>query len=121
MRNISFMLTTAQVRARTKTVTRRLGWASLKPGERLQACVKCQGLKPGEKLEKICVIKVLSVRREPLNALIGGMYTDRMAKRECIAEGFPEMSPRQFVRFFCTEMGVSLRQTITRIEFTYEN
>jgi hypothetical protein len=53
VRNISFALTTAQVRARTKTVTRRVGWTFLKPGDLLQPVVKCRGLKKGERVEKI--------------------------------------------------------------------
>ena len=64
MRNMSFMLTTAQIRAGTKTVTRRLGWKFLKPGDRLMACVKCQGLGKGGKIEKIREIEVVSVRQE---------------------------------------------------------
>ena len=52
-RNMSFSLTTDQVRNRTKTVTRRLGWWKNKHGKRLlqvgdivNACVKCMGLQP---------------------------------------------------------------------------
>lgn len=66
MRNMSFQLTTEQIRNRSKTVTRRLGWRKLKVGELVQACVKCMGLRKGEKLEKLAVIKVKSVRFEPL-------------------------------------------------------
>jgi len=50
MRNMSFFLTTDQIRNKTKTVTRRDGWLFLKPGDIVQACVKCQGLKKGEKI-----------------------------------------------------------------------
>jgi len=35
MRNMSFSLTTQQCREMTKDVTRRLGWAILKPGDPL--------------------------------------------------------------------------------------
>jgi len=45
-RNISFALTTKQIRNRSKTVTRRLGWLHIKKGDVLNACVKCMGLKP---------------------------------------------------------------------------
>ncbi len=47
MKNISFALTTKQFLDGSKTVTRRLGWANLKPGEILMACEKCMGLGPG--------------------------------------------------------------------------
>jgi len=57
MRNISFFLTTDQVQTKTKTVTRRHGWWHLKQDEILQAVVKCQGLKKGEKIDKICQLK----------------------------------------------------------------
>lgn len=63
MRNMSFSLTTPQMRDRTKTLTRRLGWYSLKPGDRVQAVVKGMGLKKGEKVERLCVIEVVSVHR----------------------------------------------------------
>jgi hypothetical protein len=62
MRLISFSLTTRQVRDGSKTVTRRLGWADLKPGERLQACVKCMGIPKGGHVEKIRVIECVSNR-----------------------------------------------------------
>lgn len=44
-RNISFALTTPQFRARTKWVTRRLGWLFLKPGDTLMGVEKGMGLK----------------------------------------------------------------------------
>lgn len=124
MRNISFALTTQQVENRTKDVTRRIGWKNLKVGERLQACEKCQGLGKGGKIRRLVVIRVKDVRREPLNSLTGKgkpltQYTDRMAKRECVREGFPDMSPRQFVKMFCEHNGCSRRRMITRIEFEY--
>lgn len=37
MKWISFQRTAAQMRERTKTVTRRLGWATLQPGTLLHA------------------------------------------------------------------------------------
>ena len=67
MRNMSFSATTEQIRNGTKTVTRRLGWTFLKPGDVVMACVKCQGLKKGEKVEKIRPIRIVSVRKEPLS------------------------------------------------------
>ncbi|QDT07976.1 hypothetical protein K227x_64060 [Rubripirellula lacrimiformis] len=81
-RNISFALTTQQIRDKTKTVTRRKGWKFLKPGDILNGCVKCMGLRPGEKIERLGQIYVTDVRREPLN-----LIQDGAAK-----EGFPEMS-----------------------------
>lgn len=119
MKNMSFNLTTPQMRARSKTVTRRLGWETLQPGDLVQAVVKGMGLKKGEQVEKIGVIRVREVRREPLDALTGGSYTGRMAKRDVIAEGFPEISARQFVEMFCAHHGCAPGTRITRIEFEH--
>ena len=110
MRNMSFMLTTEQIRNRTKTVTRRLGWYFLKAGDYVCACKKCQGLKKGEKIEKISTIKIISVRQERL---------DNITKQECIKEGFPDMSPSEFIGMFCKEMTCSTIQDVNRIEFEY--
>lgn len=125
--NISFQLTTRQVRESTpekplKDVTRRLGWLKLKPGQRLWACEKCQGIKPGEKIVRIREIKVVSVRREPLRRMI---KEPKYGADECRREGFPEMSPYQFVTFFCESHGIKqddfghTDEIVTRIEFRY--
>ena len=68
--NISFSLTTQQVRDRTKFVTRRNGWKNARIGQVLDACVKCMGLKKGEKIEKICQIRLTGVRQERLDRLL---------------------------------------------------
>ena len=109
------MLTTDQIRDKTKTVTRRKGWTSLTPGTVLNACVKCMGLKPGEKIERICQIRVTDVRREKLSAMNILRYGDKEAR----LEGFPEFSGSEFVRMFCDHMGGDRHQMVTRIEFEY--
>jgi len=117
-RNISFAMTTDQIRARTKTVTRRLGWRHLKSGETLNACVKCMGLKPGEQIERLCQIRVISARFEPLHRMI----TDaEYGNKEATLEGFPDMDGRQFVEMFCRHMRPkNLAATyVTRIHFQY--
>jgi len=108
MRNISFALTTPQFLANQKTVTRRVGWANLRLGTLLMACRKCQGIRPGEKIERLGVIAVSSVRRERLDAI---------STRDVIREGFPEMSPDEFVDMFCKHMKVEPSAFVTRIEF----
>jgi hypothetical protein len=62
MRRMSFALTTDAVRNRKKTVTRRIGWTFLKPGERLLAVDKIRV----KNAEKLAVIEVVDVRRESL-------------------------------------------------------
>lgn len=69
MRNMSFSMTTEQVRNKTKTVTRRFGWWNLKPGTKLWAVEKSQGLKKGEKIKRISQIEVVSVRAEKLQEI----------------------------------------------------
>ena len=78
------------------------------------ACRKCQGLKPGEKLVKLGEIEVVSVRREPLSAMMGDPI---YGKSEAIREGFPGMSGAKFVAMFCRHMRVFYYTPITRIEF----
>ena len=114
-RNMSFALTTQQFKDRTKTVTRRKGWKFLKKGDILNGCVKCMGLKRGEKIEKLGQIKVLDVRREPL----GRMMTDwAYGREELKKEGFPDYKPGDFFKLFGSQ-GVGLQDDITRIEFEY--
>jgi len=110
MKNISFSITTEQFKNRTKTVTRRLGWKTLKDGQHLMGCKKCFGLKPGEKVERLGEIRVVSVRRENLFL---------MTDTDCAKEGFPEMNRVQFCDMFAAEMHCKLDQVITRIEFEY--
>ena len=117
MRNMSFMLTTDQIKNRTKTVTRRLGWKNLKPGDLLQGCVKCMGLKRGEHPEKLAVIRIVSVYLEPLNLLCGNR---KYGMNEMLLEGFPNMQhPEEFVRMFRNHMNCRADQEVTRIEFEY--
>jgi len=97
MRLMSFALTTAQLLDGSKTVTRRVGWANLKPGDRIKAVRKAMGLRPGEKVDVLAEIEVVSVRRERL---------DEITIEDCIAEGFPYLTPAQFVEMFCSHMSI---------------
>lgn len=120
MRYMSFALTTDQVRNRTKTVTRRMRWADLKPGTLLQPIVKGQGLKKGAKVEKIGgPIRVVSVRREPLDLMLGWPANVRYGIKETILEGFGHMTSQQFVEMFCKANGCEASAEVTRIEFEY--
>lgn len=115
-RNMSFALTTNQFRNRTKRVTRRLKWLNLKAGDIVQGVVKCMGLKPGEKIERLGLIRIISVRREPLDL----METDlEYGKSEAALEGFPELSGPEFVAMFSKGMRVPHSTEITRIEYEY--
>lgn len=134
MRNISFMMTMEQVRrsfamaaavlksgaARPvplKDVTRRDGWDFLNVGDQLRACEKCQGLGPGGKIVRLGVIEVVSIRYEPLQRMLDNPI---YGAEECRREGFPEMTPAEFVAFFCKgHKGVTPASIVTRIEFKY--
>jgi len=61
------MLTKPQILARTKTVTRRVGWKHLKVGDLLQGVEKGMGLKAGETIKRLAVIRVTDVRQERLD------------------------------------------------------
>lgn len=111
-RNMSFALTTEQFLDRSKTVTRRLGWKFLKPGDEVMGCKKCMGLKPGEKIERLGLIRVVDVKREPLCSI-------RNYPSDCAKEGFPNMSPGEFIRMFTAHMKVPTFEFVTRIEFEY--
>jgi hypothetical protein len=117
MRHISFALTTEQVRNRIKTVTRRLGWKDARRGEWLQPVKKSQGLKKGERVEKIgAPIRVKAVRRERLDVLLAD---DDHACAEVVAEGFRDLSPAEFVAMFCAHNDCKPSARVTRIEFEY--
>ena len=117
MRNMSFSLTTAQVHRRQKTVTRRLGWWNLKRGDLVRACVKCMGLKRGQHVKQICVIRIVSVRPERLGLLL---RLPAYSRAEISREGFGQMKSWQFVSFFClSHRGCTPRTQVNRIEFEY--
>jgi hypothetical protein len=114
VRNMSFTLTTRQVRAGTKTVTRRLGWVNLKPGDVLMACEKCQGIPKGEKVVKIRAIRVVSVYPEPLHRISYGWDEGETAR-----EGFPDLGNAEFIAMFMKAMKCGLDAWVNRIEFEY--
>ncbi|QBG47851.1 ASCH domain-containing protein [Verrucomicrobia bacterium S94] len=107
MRNISFLMTTDQILDRSKSVTRRLGWKFLEPGDTLQGVVKCQGLKKGEKIQTLRKVRVVSVRRERLSAMLHEPYGTNEAAREV----FPGMRGREFVSMFAKNMRCFVNRT----------
>jgi len=94
----------------SKTVTRRTGWANLQPGMRLLAVRKAMGLKAGEKMQALCEIEVVSVRRVTL---------DDIDAEDCAREGFPHFSPADFIGMFAKHMNLRDKPEVmlTRIEF----
>lgn len=113
MRNLSFALTTAQIRARTKTVTRRKGtwWSTvLKPGDLVCAVEKSQGIRKGA-LVRLGTIRV--VRLDVQNLL------DGLTDQDVALEGFPDKSVTEFLFMFCEHMAVGPSALVTRIEFEH--
>lgn len=110
-RLMSVALTTDQVRRREKTVTRRVGWQMIKPGDLITLCPKVRGRRHDEPLERIVTVDIISTRREQL---------DTITPADVAKEGFPNMTPAQFIRFFCdTHHGVTPTTEVTRIEWAY--
>jgi hypothetical protein len=110
MRNMSFMLTKPQMRDRSKVVTRRDGWDHVKVGEVVMAVEKCQGLKKGEKIVKIHPIRITDKRREPLTAI---------TPEECALEGFPDMTPDEFIAMYCKANNQKPDVRVNRIAFEH--
>ena len=108
MRNISFSLTTKQFKDGTKDITRRFGWWFLKPGDKLCVVEKAMGLKKGEKMKKLGVIEIISVRAEPLN---------KISKTDCAREGFPGWTPAMFINMLCSHYKIKPSKVCNRIEF----
>ena len=109
-RLLSVNLTEQAVVERRKTVTRRLGWAFLKPGDRLTLVRKAMGRKRKdgtvEPLVRIAEVEVVDVRRELLSSIGPG---------ETALEGFPDMTGGAFVAFFCKAMKCNSDALVTRI------
>lgn len=113
------MLTVGPMESQDKDVTRRIGWKNLKAGQTIVPVVKCQGLKPGEKVTPLACGKIIAVdvRRERLDRMVTEPeYGAAEAKRE----GFPYLDGRGFVDMFCEHMKCRPSQWITRLQFRYE-
>lgn len=109
-RNMSFAMTTQQIRDRRKWVTRRFGWAFSKPGDIVNAVEKSMGMQKGEKVVRLCEIKVVSTRWEPLNAI---------NQLDCVLEGLPQMEPHEFVAMLVQKYRCEPDAQCNRIEFDY--
>lgn len=127
-RLMSVSMTTQAVIERRKTVTRRRGWTFLRPGDRLTLCRKVQGRKPGEPLERLAEVEVVSVRRESLWHLVTGInpqivdgaWVRDYVADEMVREGFPGLDPDEFVRrYFINGQGMAYDDRVTRIEWRY--
>ena len=112
-RLMSVSLTEQAVVERRKTVTRRLGWTFLKPGDRLTLCRKVMGRKPGESLVRLAEVEVVSVRRERLSDM-----TSEDVPREAVP-GTEGWSPVKWSEWYAGKMGCGVGSEVTRIEWRY--
>ena len=132
MRNISFTATIPQFRARQKHRTRRGNkngptWKNLKPGDVLMGCEKCQGLGKGGKVVRMGPIVILETNFEPVDEIIKRpMRTINPCavqpvwwSDETTMEGFPELTPVQFVDMFCAMNDCEPETEINNILFDY--
>lgn len=110
MRNMSFQKTIPQIEAELKDVTRRLNWRMLRAGMLVQAVDRCMGFKKGEHPVKLKVLLIQNTRWEPLNVI---------TQAECVREGFPDMTPTQFIEMFREMNKCPVDQMVNRIEFSY--
>lgn len=115
MRLMAVSLTEQQVEAGTKDVTRRMGWDVAEPGMPLALCRKVMGRKRRdgtvEPLVRLRTVVVTEAYKEPLGAI---------TQDEVIREGFPDMTPDEFVAFFCaTHRKAAPDRPVTRIAWRY--
>lgn len=115
VRLMSFALTVPQMKAKLKTVTRRHSARNIEVGDLFLAVEKARGVRREDR-KSIAVIRAVSVRRETLGDV---------TEKECALEGFPELSPAQFIEMYLKGNSISRRLPLeqiecTRIEFKFE-
>lgn len=109
-RRMSFALTEQQLLDGSKDVTRRLGWQATREGDTLVALRQGMGLRKGERQVVLGSVIVGRVSRERL---------DTITADEVRREGFPHLTPDEFVAMFCRANRCDPQAFVTRIEFTF--
>lgn len=61
-------------------------------------------------MKRLGLIKIISVRREPLNEI---------DKEDCIKEGFPDFEPEDFIDMLVKHYNCLPSDSVTRIEFCH--
>ena len=104
-------MTTEQILNQTKTVTRRNGWKKLMPGDLIQPIEKGMGLRKGEKQVLLGPpIRVISISSQQLH---------QITQDDCIKEGFPHMSPQDFIQMYMRANKCNRSKVVQRIEYEY--
>ena len=107
------------LRAKVQTVLRLVGdYSRLKPGDQLDAVTESWMVRCPTKIVPIARIEVVSVRKEPLRALLSN---SAYAETEMTLEGVPRsVSVKTYVaRFISRYSSLQLDSDVTRIEFKY--
>jgi hypothetical protein len=126
-RLMSVSHTTQAVIERRKTVTRRLGWKFLKPGDTLTLCEKVMGRKKGEPLVRLAEVEVVDVRRELLGEITTADIEKEGVSADTICGGTYRtidqvrygLTEYDWLNWFCREMRCTAGTEITRIEWRY--
>ena len=114
MQNMSFALTPEQYKNKTKTVTRRNGWKRVKIGATYKGVNKCMGFKKGEKPIVFGYHVLIDSRWEALRRMID---EPEYGRQEVILEGFPDLTPEEFVAMYCKHNKCVPETLVNRIEF----
>lgn len=111
---MSCALTIPQVRARTKTVTRRQlhTWRHLAVGEHLTLVERSRGLPSGAKQVVLGDVEIVDISIVEL---------DDMTQAEVMSEGFPDWNVESFTRFWRATHGLPEEGgvLVRRIEWRY--
>jgi hypothetical protein len=121
--------TTQAVIERRKTVTRRLGWKFLKPGDRLTLCRKVQGRRRRdgtvEPLERLAEVEIANIAIMPLDLSFisypGDIEREGVSVEEWDRYRYDPWAPLDlaWIKWFAATMGCEPATQITRIEWRY--
>lgn len=112
--NMSFALTPEPYKSGRKTVTRRNGWKHIKIGKIYNGVDRVMGFKKGERPMIFGQHVPIDSRWEPLRRMLDDL---EYGKREVIREGFPKMTPIEFVEMYCRHNKCTPDDEVNRIEF----
>ena len=99
----------------TDVTRRRIPVRARKVGQHIRAVEKMQGLKKGDHQVVWGEIRIVSLEHEPLGDIITRPYRNSTLS-ECTREGFPELTPEEFVAMVIGHYGRKNMDEDTMIE-----
>ena len=99
----------------TDVTRRRIPKRPRAPGQHVTAVEKMQGLKKGEHQVVWAELKFVSIEHEPLGDIISRPYRNSQVS-EVTREGFPELTPEEFVEMVIRQYGRKKMNVDTMIE-----